>query len=59
VISAVGYKNIILPRKMWLKFYTLWCFVIAFVIVYKHLILFLIQYGSCPCIMCYCDARRR
>jgi len=41
VISAAEYKNIRLPRKMWLKFHMLW-YIVAFVFVYKHLILFLI-----------------
>ena len=53
VISAAEYKNIRLPRKMWLKFHMLW-YIVAFVFVYKHLILFLIQHGSCPCIMSLC-----
>jgi hypothetical protein len=41
VISAAVYKNMRLSRKVWLKFYMLWCVVVVFVIVYKHLILFL------------------
>jgi hypothetical protein len=35
-----------------------WCAVIGFAIVYKHLILFLINYGPCPYIACRALCRR-
>jgi len=46
VIPALKLKNV-KSDTMWLKF-NAWYLIIGFVIMYKHLILFLIFLGSCP-----------
>jgi hypothetical protein len=35
---------------MWLNFYMFLYVAAIFVLIYKHLILFRVQYASCPCI---------
>jgi uncharacterized membrane protein (GlpM family) len=55
VISAGEYKNIRLPRKVWIKFHMLWS-IVAFVFVYKHLILFLISSMDLVRALCLCAA---